>query len=102
MLFPPSLASLTFSAATDRKGKKRASKSPSPLSDPPPLKRPRRSSGASTVRPTRYGLRSKVDEAISLQEAGPSASDSKGKGKAKAKTPVKGKKSIINMPKKVA
>ncbi len=86
---------------TDRKGKKRAPRSPTPPTsdpltssseNPAPGKRPRKSSGVSVGR---YELRSKGEGDTEASAAGTSL-----KGKSKAKAPLGGKKKTKKMPKK--
>lgn len=101
---PGSLAD-TQTATTDRKGKKRAVPSDSPIvSDPPhpssdsrQPKRPRKSSSA-----PRYELRSKGEEDIDHSSPGQALlANSSSKGKSKAKSPVQLRKSGgKKMPKK--
>ncbi|WVQ96417.1 hypothetical protein IAU59_003522 [Kwoniella sp. CBS 9459] len=97
------LASSTVETPTqiDRKGKKRAPRSPSPQTDSAPTsgepitRRSKRSSLSSAA--GRYDLRHKSEEEEPHQ-AEPVAVDGKGKGKAKA--PAKGKKAAQKMPRK--
>ncbi|WVF68897.1 hypothetical protein IAT40_003670 [Kwoniella sp. CBS 6097] len=96
------LASSTIETPTqsDRKGKKRAARSPSPQTEPtlpfsePSTRRSKRTSLSSSS--GRYDLRHKSEE--ESQQAEPASADAKGKGKGKA--PAKGKKAAYKMPRK--